>query len=711
MNIVQRACERFALLMALVFLAGQPLLAQEGQDNPKEAEFIAVLQTGTPGEKAIACKQLAIHGSGKAVPDLEKLLSDEQLSSWARIALEAIPGAAADEALRKAAETLEGKLLVGVINSIGVRKDANAVLELAKRLKDQDPQVAIASAIALGRIGNGEATEALRESLAINPAEVRSAVAEGCILCAEQLIAQDKHSQAAEIYDEVRQAEVPKPRQLEATRGAILARKTDGIPLLIEQLKSPDKHYLQIALSAAREFPGKEVEEALAAELAKATPERTPLLLGVLADRSLTSVPAGVLQIAKSGDKPMRLAAIDLIGRRGSEANLDVLLGIAAEPDADLAKAARQALADLPGDKVNAEIVARLNKASAKSLPVLVAVVGQRRIDAVEPLKKALDHSDKAMRSAALAALGETIAQKDLGVLIAQVVAPKHADQAAQAHQALQAACIRMPDREACATELAAAIAKAQPATKAKLLEILGAMQGKKALETIAVACKGNNDLMIDTGTRLLGDWMTVDAGPVLLDVAKNSSNNKYKVRTLRGYIRLVRQFPVPARQRAEMCQQALDAAIRTDEQKLVLEVLERYPSGDTLRLANRASGIAAIKQDASRVATAIAQKLGGPSANVQDMLAKVGREPVKVEVLKAVYGSGDQKKDVTEALAPHVGSSLLVALPKATYNESLGGDPAPSAKKTLHIQYRVAGKPAEATFNENAPIFLPAPK
>ena len=54
-----------------------------------------------PAEKALACKQLAIYGAKDAVPALAPLLSDPELASWARIALEAIPGPAADAALRE----------------------------------------------------------------------------------------------------------------------------------------------------------------------------------------------------------------------------------------------------------------------------------------------------------------------------------------------------------------------------------------------------------------------------------------------------------------------------------------------------------------------------------------------------------------------------------------------------------------------------------
>jgi HEAT repeat protein len=709
MNTLLRA--RSFLLVLLIVAFVQPLPAQEGDNAAKEAELLKVLQSGAPADKAIACKQLTIYGSEKAVPELAKLLADEQLASWARIALEAIPGPAADEALRASLESLDGKLLVGAINSLGVRRDAGAVEALASRLQHESADVALASAVALGRIGSVEAAAALQPVLSAESAAQRAAAAEGCIYCAEQLLARGSDKAAADLYDKVRAAEVPKPRKLEATRGAIVARGAAGVPLLVEQLNSPDKQFMQIALGVARELPGAEFDEALAGELAQAKPDRAALLMYALADRKLASIPAGVVKAAASGEKQVRIAALDLIGRRGSAANLAALLPLAADADAEVAQAAKEALVKLPGDDVNEAITARLSQTDSKTFPILIALVGERRIDAVAPLKKALADPQKKVRLAALAALGETVGQKDLAVLIEQVVSPKQADQAEEAQQALQAACIRMPDREACAAELTAAMQKAPLATKARLLEILGAMQGKKALDTIAVAVKGNNELLIDTGSRVLGDWMSVDAAPVLLDVAQKSENNKYKIRALRGYLRFARQFPMPARDRAEMCEQALAAAIRAEERQLVLEVLERYPSGDTLRLAAKAAANPAMKQEANRVAAAIAQKLGGPSASVPELLAVAGREPMKIEVLKAVYGSGDQQRDVTELLQQQVGNSPLVGLPKPTYNDNFGGDPAPNAKKTLHVQYTINGKPGEVSLAENAPLILPLPK
>lgn len=143
------------LLAALCFSPAAPCRAAGQGEN--EQELIRILKSDASGDqKAIACKKLSIYGTSQAVPTLAPLLADEQLSSWARIALEAIPGSASDAALREALPGLKGKLLVGTINTIGVRSDPKAVASLTKLLKDANPDVASAAAVALGRIGEAK---------------------------------------------------------------------------------------------------------------------------------------------------------------------------------------------------------------------------------------------------------------------------------------------------------------------------------------------------------------------------------------------------------------------------------------------------------------------------------------------------------------------------------------------------------------------------
>src|SRR5438876_5805450 len=147
--------------MAVSARQGRTASANSDSNKEKERKLINILKSDVPpADKAVPCKQLVVYGTKDAVPVLADLLPDPELSSWARIALEAIPDPAADEALRQAVPRVQGKLLIGVINSIGHRRDPKAVRLLVKKLQDADAGVASAAAVALGHIGGPTATKA-----------------------------------------------------------------------------------------------------------------------------------------------------------------------------------------------------------------------------------------------------------------------------------------------------------------------------------------------------------------------------------------------------------------------------------------------------------------------------------------------------------------------------------------------------------------------
>jgi len=684
----------------------------------KEADLIAVLNSKEPkAKKADACKDLAIYGSGRAAAALAPLLADEQLGSWARIALESIPGPEADKALRESLGTVHGNLLVGVIDSIGVRRVASAVAPLTGHLSDKDLPVAAAAAAALGRIGNEPATKALEESLASAPPKVRSAIAEGLVLCGEKALSEGHDAQAVAIYDKVRNSDVPKQRILEATRGAILARRQDGIALLLEQLRSSDKIMFQMGLGLAREFPGSQVDQTLAAELDGTAPERAALLLGAMADRKDTVVLSAVLKAATQGPRDVRIAAVNAIGRVGNATCLSPLLEMALDANEDLAKAAKSALADLPSQDVNKEFVARLSGAKGKIYPLLIELVGERRIQAVPDLVAALDNSDDAVRSAALTALGTTVPADKLSVLISEVVSPKIAKDQPIAEKALKAASVRMGDREKCAAELATALQNAPTPTKIALVRILADVGGTKALAAVGEAAKSSDAELQDASSKLLGSWMTIDAAPVLLDLSKTSPGEKYRVRALRGYIRIARQFTMGEPQRLEMIQNALAAATQPAEQKLVLDVLKRYRNLETLRLACKLTkDLPKLNNEATQSALTIARELGdekhsATADEAKHILSQAKLHKVKLEIVKADYGTLAKQKDVTKLLQKQVTDVQIVMLPLPSYTASFGGDPVPGSPKKLRIEYKIDGKTGNESFAENSLVILPMPK
>jgi hypothetical protein len=152
-------------------------------------------------------------------------------------------------------------------------------------------------------------------------------------------------------------------------------------------------------------------------------------------------------------------------------------------------------------------------------------------------------------------------------------------------------------------------------------LRVIG---GPAALAAVEQAAQGDTDLLKDYATRALGEWLDTSAAPILLTLARSEGSSKYGIRAMRAYVRLARQFAMPEEVRVQMCRTVLQEAARDAEKTLVLEVLERYPSVAMLKLAVAATKEPALKADATRVAKAVARKLGAQSPEVKAVMQQL---------------------------------------------------------------------------------------
>lgn len=622
-----------AAMLAVVAAAGLAV-AQDPPATSREQELMAVLRSETPeAEKALAFKGLAIHGSPACIGDVASYLGNERLASWARITLEAIPGDDASAALRAAAAggKLSGRLLVGVINSLGVRHDAAAVPLLSTRLGDADAAAAAAAAAALGTIGTAAAAAPLSKALAAGIPD-RDLVAAACVVCGERLMAAGDAATAVALFQAVRAAEVSEQRRAEATRAAIVAQGRDGIPLLVDLLKSAPQRLFNMGLFTARELAvGPDRDPALASEVDRALLAaftssaasdagrgRRPLLIDLLADRNATGASAAVqktiLAAARGDDAAVRLAAIRAIGRCGDASAAAGLLEIAAGAGPAVLTTVRQAIATMPADGVNEVIVARLAGSDAGSLPLVIGLVGDRRITtAAGAVLPFVEHADPAVRTAAMVALGSVVELKDLGVLVAKTADPRDDIEGAAAAAALKEAAVRMANRDACAARIAEAVETAGPRAGV-LVETLADVGGGVALTAVAAAAGSGDVALQDAATRVLGKWMTADAAPVLLDLATTDKAGPYRGRAMKGYLRIARQFALPEAERAEMCRRALAAAQDPADRKAVIEILVRYPHPATLAVAQEAVDMPDVAEEARAAVTAIEAKLAKPA-------------------------------------------------------------------------------------------------
>ena len=175
--------------------------------------------------KQFVCRELSIIGTEQSVPTLAKMLADEQTSDMARYALERIPGSAVDEALRGSLGKAKGNVKIGIVNSLGQRRDKGAVGALSGLLGGSDEAVASAAAAALGQIADSAATQALAGAKDKTSGKVQLVVLDAYLKCADQLVAAGKKTEALAIYKELQKEAMPKPIRTAALTGMLNATK------------------------------------------------------------------------------------------------------------------------------------------------------------------------------------------------------------------------------------------------------------------------------------------------------------------------------------------------------------------------------------------------------------------------------------------------------------------------------------------------------
>jgi HEAT repeat protein len=186
--------------------------------------LVAVLTSdASRSAKDYVCRTLKTIGTAESVPALAALLPEEDLSHIARYALERIPAPEAGAVMREALPKLPDSLKVGVIGSLGVRCDAASVSAVASFLGNADPAIARAAACALGNIGTPAAGKALGDFAKKAPEEVKPAVVDGCLVCAEQLLVDGKKAEAIRLYKSLGGEDQPKHVRMAATRGLLAA--------------------------------------------------------------------------------------------------------------------------------------------------------------------------------------------------------------------------------------------------------------------------------------------------------------------------------------------------------------------------------------------------------------------------------------------------------------------------------------------------------
>jgi HEAT repeat protein len=203
----------------------QAIIATHGDAAARKALEKRLVDALTSGISRSAldhvCRRLRIVGTRQSIEALAALLDAENTSHIARYALERIPDEKAVEVMRDSLPKVSGRLKPGIIGSLGKRRDEKSIQAVSKLLGDSDIQVAKAAAESLALIGTPAAAKELSEFARKASANMKLAVADARLACAEQFLANGEKSEAVALYNELKGDEMPTHVKAAAMKGIL----------------------------------------------------------------------------------------------------------------------------------------------------------------------------------------------------------------------------------------------------------------------------------------------------------------------------------------------------------------------------------------------------------------------------------------------------------------------------------------------------------
>ena len=636
---------------------GEEIAPTRGNANARKAlemSYVKIVKGNAPQEQKVhACRVLRVIGTVDAVPALAGMLADKKLSHIARYALEPMPYPEVGQALRNALGRAKGTAKIGVIHSLGVRKDREAVDLLIPLLKDTDDQIAAAAAFALGRAGTLKAARILAEFRTNAPAGLRAAVLDASLTTAEQLLIQGKRNEAAKIYEVIHTAKVPEYVRMGAFTGLLTARPDEAVSKIIKTIAGKDAMLSGTAIAHIARLKGRGVTKRFAAELPGLTAESQVLLIRVLVRRGDLAASPAITTAATSPNSEVRIAAVEALGEVGDASSVKLLVRAIADGKSYQEKqAAVASLRRLSGDGIDEMIVGCMKISSVPAIRAkLIELLQDRHVVAVVPdLLSYAAGQDKDVRKAAFKAIAVLATPDHLPGVIKLLVNLKGDEGRKEAERAVVMVSRGISDEASRANATLTALGSVKgTAARCSLLRVLKGIGNAKAFDVVRTALKDRDSAVRDAAVRALADWPDARATDTLLEVFRTTGDKTHRVMALRGCTRLLGLAGYSAQKTIRVCGELMNGVRRPEERKLVLACLANVADPAALKLVEPYLTDNKVKAEAELATLGIARAIIGSArdearAAANKLLEKSTNDTVRKEAAAIIKKTGKAK-------------------------------------------------------------------
>jgi HEAT repeat protein len=566
-----------------------------------ETRFLDFLKSSaTLASKDYICRQLSLIGTGASVPQLTAMLANPKTADMARYALERIPGDDVNEALRRALTKALGKERIGIIDTLGNRRDAAAVAPLSRLLGDRDAAAAAAAASALGQIGNLSAFEALANARSRATGDLVDRILDATLTCANRLASAGNTQVALKAFQDLNAPNLPTMIRIGALRGLVSASGEKALRPLADALSSKDPRVQASAIRLLSSIPGEKTTEVMVEHFPDLPPGAKIQMLYALADRGDRKARPLALQSYQSPEIELRVAALSALARLGDASVIPLLAEAATSKDELVRDAARMSLYHVRGVDIDSTILAQLNTVPPAQKAELIRALGERSaVSATGTLFKTAEDSSAEVRQESIRALRELAAPQDVPALLQLLGSVKSDQERSEAERALTAA-VRKSEGMDVSPLLTAFPSSNDVPFRGSLLQVLGSLGNDKGLPLLKSMLKESNPELKRSAILALSEWPNALPANELLTIAEKDPNQSSHILALRGYIKLVSLLDNrSAAETTKLLGDAMTLSRRPEEKRLVLGALPQFPCPEALQLAESATSDSALSKEA----------------------------------------------------------------------------------------------------------------
>lgn len=499
--------------------------------------------TTTTAARKFLCAQLYRIGTEAEVAAVAPMLLDPASTDTARLFLERIKSKASVAALRAALDKLEGRPLIGVVNSLSLMQDDASVEKILGLTKSQDVDVALAAWRALGNFGSDAAAAFLIEGLkkadkAFAPRE--SAAVRTAIL----LESAGKHDKAMEIYRLL----ADRRRSLGARQAgfrALFAFSPDGskAALIAAWSKSPDVAQQKVVISQLTTLSDAALEQVLHD---KAIGGKVQIaLMEELASRHGEKMLPAMLEAANSSDPAKVQMALRFFASVGDPRVIPVLVK-ALRYDEETRRIAAAVLAQRPKETVGPALLEALNKEIDLREQVVDILSTMKYYEAIDPLTKLARNADPAVYEGAVEGLRAICDpdETDLKRMFTLYLDVPAGPQRECVERAIAYICVKNPKPSERASILLGLVDrhrdKDQNAFQAAVLPVLGRLGTDAVYRRIQPLLNSPSPELSAAALRAFCNWPTAQYADALWEMATKSASKTDRSQALRAYIRVV---------------------------------------------------------------------------------------------------------------------------------------------------------------------------